>query len=80
MCDAAATAIARVSSSMTEHVAQFFEAIGRTSAAIDSAAIQRLAYELAALRERHERLYCWASRAAPATAAMRSMISASCAP
>jgi hypothetical protein len=58
MCDAAATAIARVSSSMTEHVARFLEAIGRISAAIDSAAIQRLAYELVALRERHGRLYC----------------------
>jgi D-sedoheptulose 7-phosphate isomerase len=42
---------------MTEHVAQFFKAIGRISTEIDAAAIDRLAHELAALRERCGRLF-----------------------
>ena len=46
-----------VPSPVTEHVAQFFEAIGRISREIDTAAIDRLAHELAALRERHGRLF-----------------------
>jgi D-sedoheptulose 7-phosphate isomerase len=42
---------------MTTHVRQFFDAIGRISAEIDTAAIDRLAIELAALRERGGRLF-----------------------
>ena len=42
---------------MTHHVAEFFEAISRISAEIDGAVIDRLAHELAALRERRGRLF-----------------------
>src|SRR5437660_489441 len=42
---------------MSNHVEQFFEAVGRISAEIDTGAIDRLAHELAALRERGGRLF-----------------------
>jgi D-sedoheptulose 7-phosphate isomerase len=42
---------------MSDHVQQFFEAVGRISAEIDTDAIDRLAHELAALRERRGRLF-----------------------
>jgi D-sedoheptulose 7-phosphate isomerase len=43
--------------SMTDHVAQFFTAIGRIAAEIDIAAVDRLAHELAGLRKRQGRLF-----------------------
>ena len=42
---------------MSNHVEQFFEAVARISAEIDTAAIDRLAHELAELRERRGRLF-----------------------
>jgi D-sedoheptulose 7-phosphate isomerase len=42
---------------MTEHVAQFFKAVGRISSEIDATVIDRLAHELGALRERRGRLF-----------------------
>src|SRR5215467_6050041 len=42
---------------MPDHAAQFFEAVKRISTEIDTAAIDRLARELAALRERRGRLF-----------------------
>ena len=42
---------------MSNHVEQFFEAVGRISAQVDTGAIDRLAHELAALRERRGRLF-----------------------
>jgi D-sedoheptulose 7-phosphate isomerase len=42
---------------MSDHVEQFFEAVGRISAKIDTGAIDRLAHELAALREGRGRLF-----------------------
>jgi len=42
---------------MSKHVQQFFEAVGRISTEIDTDAIDRLAHELSALRERHGRLF-----------------------
>jgi D-sedoheptulose 7-phosphate isomerase len=42
---------------MQDHVGQFFSAIGRISNEIDATAIDRLANELAALRERGGRLF-----------------------
>jgi D-sedoheptulose 7-phosphate isomerase len=42
---------------MSNHVEQFFEAVVRISAEIDTAAIDRLAHELAELRERRGRLF-----------------------
>ena len=42
---------------MSNHVEQFFEAVTRISAEIDTAAIDRLAHELAELRERRGRLF-----------------------
>lgn len=46
-----------VRSPMSNHVEQFFEAVGRISAEIDTDAIDRLANELAALRQRRGRLF-----------------------
>ena len=42
---------------MPNHVQRFFEAVGRISEGIDTDAIDRLAHELAALRERRGRLF-----------------------
>jgi len=42
---------------MSNHVQQFFEAVGRIAGEIDTDAIDRLAHELAALRERGGRLF-----------------------
>src|ERR1700676_641000 len=42
---------------MTDHVRQFFSSIARIAAEIDVAAIERMAEELAALRERGGRLF-----------------------
>ena len=42
---------------MSKHVQQFFEAVGRILEGIDTDAIDRLAHELAALRERRGRLF-----------------------
>jgi D-sedoheptulose 7-phosphate isomerase len=42
---------------MPDHAAQFFEAVKRISTEIDTAAIERLARELAALRARRGRLF-----------------------
>jgi D-sedoheptulose 7-phosphate isomerase len=42
---------------MVDHVRQFFASISRIAAEIDMAAIDRLAHELAALRERGGRLF-----------------------
>src|SRR6266700_649676 len=42
---------------MSNHVEQFFEAVRRITAEIDTGAIDRLAHELAALRERSGRLF-----------------------
>jgi D-sedoheptulose 7-phosphate isomerase len=42
---------------MSNHVEQFFQAVGRIAAEVDTDAVDRLAHELAALRERHGRLF-----------------------
>jgi D-sedoheptulose 7-phosphate isomerase len=42
---------------MSNHVEQFFEAVGRISAEMDTGAVDRLAHELATLREQHGRLF-----------------------
>src|SRR5271167_4223016 len=42
---------------MADHASQFFSAIGQISLQIEIAAIERLAHELAALRERGGRLF-----------------------
>ena len=42
---------------MTTHVQQFFAEVGQIAASIDHAAIEKLAIELAALREREGRLF-----------------------